>query len=133
MSAVRVSYITTCLWFLMALFLLCSPMLFLAKGHVFAICFLFSISSAVGVVAYGFGRRRKWAWYYAWVIGVLTLVLAGCIFWAAAHASTNGDGGEVWIIAFIMFGFAIPALWVMLTSDLQGYLHPSREADSLRE
>jgi hypothetical protein len=101
-------------------------MFLLTKGHIVAICVLVLISLVIGIEAYGFGRRRKWAWYCAWVVGVLALVLVGWIIWGAAHASQYGDGSEAAIIGVIMLGFAIGAWWVMLTSELEEFLHPNK-------
>jgi hypothetical protein len=74
------------------------------------------------LTGYAMLRRRRWGWYASWVVGVITVAFGCFLVWAAFRPDPTGDGGEVIFLALPILAFALPACWIMLTSNREDFV-----------
>jgi len=73
------------------------------------------------LIGYAVLHRRRWAWYASWVVAAITVAFGLFILWVGFHADQGGDGGEIIIAALPVLACALPACWIMLTSNRESF------------
>ena len=116
----KVVYVAICELLLVLVAAMFVPAFLMSKMYL-AVATILTVSIGLATVAVGFLRRRKWAWYASWAACAIAIAFGGWLFWAAAHASPYGDGGEVGIIAMPMIVMALAACGIMLRYSLREF------------